>query len=219
MPIDFKKTQKALYAPSTKPGIVDVPEMTYIAVDGHGDPNTSAQYKAAMEALYSLSYTIKMCYKSGNAPEDFYEYVVPPLEGFWTVGDNAFLGDGAISDKSQFAWTSCIRQPEFVTQSVFEWAKDTVAKKKPAVDLSGAYLRTFTEGLCAQIMHIGSYDTESATIQALTAYIRESGCKTDINDIRRHHEIYLGDPRKTSPDKLKTVIRYPIARESDCGKA
>jgi hypothetical protein len=213
MPIDFKKTQRELYAPGTKPGIVEVPEMIYIAVDGHGDPNTSVEYQAAMEALYSLSYTIKMSYKSDDAPDNFYEYVVPPLEGFWTVGEGAFLGDEAIADKSLFAWTSCIRQPEFVTQRVFEWSKDIVAKKKPALDLSGAYLWTFAEGLCAQIMHIGSYDTEPATIQTLTTFIQESDCKTDINDIRRHHEIYLGDPRKTAPEKLKTVIRHPIVKE------
>jgi hypothetical protein len=212
MPIDFKKTQKELYAPGTKPGIVDVPEMICIAMDGHGDPNTSPEYQAALEALYSLSYAIKMSYKSGDAPDNFYEYVVPPLEGFWTVDGNAFLGGGAIADKSQFAWTSCIRQPEFVTQGVFEWAKDAVSKKKPALDLSGAYLWTFTEGLCAQIMHIGSYDAEPAAIQTLTAFIRESGCKTDMND-RRHHEIYLGDPRKTAPEKLKTIIRHPIVRK------
>jgi hypothetical protein len=211
MSIDFKKTQKELYAPSARPGIVHVPEMIYIAVDGHGDPNTSDEYQAAVEALYNLSYAIKMSHKSGNAPEEFYEYVVPPLEGFWNVNDDAFIGDGMISDKSKFAWTSVIRQPEFVTQRVFEWAKDTVAKKKPALDLSGTYLWTFTEGLCAQIMHIGSYDTESATIKTLTAFIHESGCKTDMSD-RRHHEIYLSDPRKTAPEKLKTVIRHPIVK-------
>ncbi|MDR0889928.1 MAG: GyrI-like domain-containing protein [Oscillospiraceae bacterium] len=212
MPIDFKKTERELYAPGTKPGIVDVPEMIYIAADGRGDPNTTKEYPAAVEALYSLSYAIKMSYKSGNAPQGYYEHVVPPLEGFWTVDGDAFCGDGAIADKSKFAWTSCIRQPAFVTQRVLEWARDAVAKKKPALDLSGVYLWTFTEGLCAQIMHIGSYDAEPATIQTLTAFIQESGCKTDICGIRRHHEIYLGDPRKTAPEKLKTVIRYPIVR-------
>jgi hypothetical protein len=119
--------------------------MIYIAVDGHGDPNTSVQYQAAVEALYSLSYAIKMSCKSGDAPDNFYEYVVPPLEGFWTVDGNAFLGGGAIADKSQFAWTSCIRQPKFVTLRGFEWAKDAVAKKKPALDLLGAYLWTFND--------------------------------------------------------------------------
>ncbi|MDR0948766.1 MAG: GyrI-like domain-containing protein [Lachnospiraceae bacterium] len=211
MPIDFKKTQKELYVPGGKPIIVDVPEMIYLAVDGHGDPNTSTTYQAAVEALYSLSYAIKMSYKSGNAPEGFYEYVVPPLEGFWKVGDDVWQHESAIADKSKFVWTSVIRQPEFVTHSVLEWAKEITAKKKPALDLSGVYLWTFTEGLCAQIMHTGSYDTESATIQTLTTFIQESGYKTDITD-RRHHEIYLGDPRKTAPEKLKTVIRYPIVK-------
>ncbi|MDR0963848.1 MAG: GyrI-like domain-containing protein [Clostridium sp.] len=212
MPIDFKKTQKELYTPGIKPGIVDVPDMIYIAVDGQGDPNTSPQYQAALEVLYSLSYAIKMSYKSGNSPKGFYEYVVPPLEGFWTVDDNAFLGDKIITDKSKFTWTSCIRQPEFVTQDVLEWAKGLTAKRKPGLDLSQAYLWTFSEGLCAQIMHIGSYDAEPVTIERLTAFIHESGCETDMTD-RRHHEIYLGDPRKTAPEKLKTVIRHPIVRK------
>ncbi|MDR0918067.1 MAG: GyrI-like domain-containing protein [Oscillospiraceae bacterium] len=210
MPIDFKKTQKEIYMPKTIPNILDVPEMVYFAVDGQGDPNTSIEYKSAIKALYSLSYTIKMSYKSGKQPEGFYEYVVPPLEGFWQVDDNIFNGDSVI--KSKFLWTSVIRQPEFVTEKVFLWAKEILATKKPNVDTSKVYLWKNYEGLCGQIMYIGSYDTESNTIQTLTDFIEKSGYKTDISVNRRHHEIYLTDPRKTVPEKLKTVIRYPIAK-------
>ncbi|MDR0919493.1 MAG: GyrI-like domain-containing protein [Oscillospiraceae bacterium] len=211
MPIDFKKTEKELYQPKTVPSIIDVPEIVYFAIDGQGDPNTSAAYQSAVEALYSLSYTIKMSYKSGNQPSGFYEYVVPPLEGFWTVGDD-FYDEQSIADKSKFLWTSVIRQPEFVTEEVFGWAKETLANKKPNVDTSKVYLWKFSEGLCVQIMHIGSYDTESITIQKLTEFTEKSGYQIDMSENRRHHEIYLGDPRKTVPEKLKTVIRHPIRK-------
>jgi hypothetical protein len=211
MAIDFKKTEKELYLPKTAASIIDVPEMVYFAVDGQGDPNTSAAYQSAVEALYSLSYTIKMSYKSGEQPSGFYEYVVPPLEGFWTVGDD-FYGEQQIADKSKFSWTSVIRQPEFVTEEVFSWAKEMLAKKKPNVDTSKVYLWNFCEGLCVQIMHIGSYDSEFVTIQKLTEFTEKSGYQIDMSENRRHHEIFLGDPRKTAPEKLKTVIRYPIRK-------
>ncbi|MDR0960528.1 MAG: GyrI-like domain-containing protein [Propionibacteriaceae bacterium] len=210
MPLDYKKTQKELYRPGLTPSLIDVPEMTFIAVDGHGDPNTSPDYQAAVEALYGLSYTIKMSPKSGDAPEGYFDYVVAPLEGFWNVDDDTFRGDRPIADKSTFTWTSAIRQPEFVTDSVFAWAKETLSKKKPGLDLSKAYLWTFTEGLCAHVMHIGPYDTELSTVRTLTAFIEESGHTTDIGAHRRHHEIYLSDPRKSTPEKMRTVIRHPI---------
>lgn len=205
MPIDFKKEQKDLYQPKIIPSIIDVPEMTFIAVGGKGDPNISTEYAAAVELLYGLSYTIKM----GN--KMVLEYVVPPLEGFWKVDDEQFKGGGAsISDKSKFIWTMLIRQPDFVTEEVFETAKIAFTKKKPGIDLSKARLIKLTEGLCVQVMHIGSYDDEPATITMMNKYAVENGCEIDINKERLHHEIYLSDPRKVAPEKLKTIIRHPI---------
>jgi len=206
MPIDFKKTEKELYQPQTIPSIIDVSEMTFIAVDGHGDPNTSSAYAAAVEVLYALSYAIKM----GN--KAVLEYVVPPLEGFWSVADE-FKGSGAaISDKSKFEWTSIIRQPDFVTDGVFEASKASLAKKKPELDTSKAKLIKYTEGLCVQATHIGPFDTESATVAAMERYAVENGYMIDITETRRHHEIYLSDPRKVAPEKMKTVIRHPVRK-------
>ena len=206
MPIDYKKTEKDLYQPRTTPSIINVPEMTFITVDGKGDPNTSAEYTATVELLYGLSYTIKMGNKS------ILEYVVPPLEGFWSVGDDFKGGGAVINDKSKFVWTMVIRQPAFVTADIFESAKVAFTKKKPSIDTSKAKLSTFTEGLCVQVMHIGSYDDESATIIALDNFAIENGYVIDIGDTRRHHEIYISDPRKVAPEKLKTVLRHPISR-------
>jgi hypothetical protein len=206
MTIDYKKTQKELYLPKTAPSVIDVPRMTFITIDGEGDPNTSAEYTAAVELLYGLSYTIKMGSKS------ILEYVVPPLEGLWSVDDD-FRGGGAeINDKSKFIWTMMIRQPDFVTEDILEVAKISLAKKKPNLDISKAKLETITEGLCVQVMHIGSYDDEPATVAALDGFAIENGYILDINDIRRHHEIYISDPRKVAPEKLKTVIRHPIRK-------
>lgn len=216
MPIDFKKTEKKLYQPQITPSIIDVPELTFIMVDGSGNPNTSAAYKNALEILYGLSYNIKMSKMSGTQPAGYFEYVVPPLEGLWYHKNGGVITD--LADKDNFCWTSMIRQPDFVTADAFETAKLALSKKKPDLDLSLARLEKFTEGLCAQIMHIGPYDDEPATIAVLGKFIEESGYSTDFTAIRRHHEIYLGDPRKTAPEKLKTVIRYPIIRRkgADC---
>lgn len=161
MAIDFKKSEKELYQPKTTPSIVEVPEMTFIMVDGAGDPNTSVIYKDAVELLYGLSYTIKMSNKS------VLEYVVPPLEGFWNVDDEFKGGGAAITDKSKFVWTMMIRQPDFVTPEVFEVAKTALSNKKPNLDISKVRLEKLTEGLCVQIMHIGSYDDEPATVLTL----------------------------------------------------
>ena len=204
MPIDYKKTEKDLYQPKTTPSIINVPEMTFITVDGKGDPNTSAEYTAAVELLYGFSYTIKMGNKS------ILEYVVPPLEGFWSVDDDFRGGGAVISDKSKFVWTMVIRQPDFVTADIFEASKAALAKKKPSIDTSKAKFKTITEGLCAQVMHIGSYDDEPATVAALDGFAIENGYIIDIDDTRRHHEIYISDPRKVAPEKLKTVLRHPI---------
>lgn len=212
--VDYKKSQKNLYQPGTAPSIVDVPEMAFLMIDGKGDPNTSADYVAALEVLYGLSYSVKMS-KMGSAPPDgYFDYVVPPLEGLWSLDSGGvFTGAGAaIPDKSKLIWTSIIRQPEFVNSEVFEAAKTALAKKKPELDLSIVRLEKYTEGLCAQVMHIGPYDAEPATIAALAGFIEGNGYKEDMSDTRRHHEIYLGDPRKIAPEKLKTVIRHPIRK-------
>jgi len=204
MQIDFKKMEKDLYQPKTTPSIIEVGDMIFIAVDGRGDPNTSAEYTAAIEALYGLSYAIKMGNKS------IMEYVVPPLEGFWNVADDFKGGGASITDKSKFVWTMLIRQPDFVTDEIFKTAIASVTRKKPNLDISKARLLKLNEGLCVQVMHIGSYDNEPATIVAMEQYAAENEYVIDINDTRRHHEIYLSDPRKAAPEKMKTVIRHPI---------
>jgi hypothetical protein len=206
MVIDYKKTQKELYLPKTTPSVIDVPRMTFITVDGKGDPNTSDEYAKAVELLYGLSYGIKMGSKS------ILEYVVPPLEGLWSVDDDFRGGGAAIKDKSKFIWTMMIRQPDFVTADIFEAVKVALAKKKINLDTSKAKLETFTEGLCVQVMHIGSYDNEPATVAALDGFATQNGYVPDISDIRRHHEIYISDPRKSAPTKLKTVLRHPIRK-------
>ncbi|MCL1804178.1 MAG: GyrI-like domain-containing protein [Eubacteriaceae bacterium] len=206
MAFDFKKEQKELYQPKTA-SIVDVPEMAFIMVDGAGNPNTSESYQTAVEILYGLSYTIKMSKKGDKVPEGYFDFTVPPLEGLW------WLANGSATDytkKDDFCWTSMIRQPDFVTSEVFEETKAAFSKKKPGLDLSLARLERFTEGLCAQILHIGSYDDEPESINKLEQFIAESGYHSDINDLRRHHELYLNDPRKTAPEKTKTVIRHPV---------
>jgi hypothetical protein len=208
---DFKKAYKELYLPKNKPGIIDVPEMRFIMVDGKGDPNTAASYKEAVELLYGLSYSIKMSKKSGTPPPGYFDYVVPPLEGLWWFEENYFDGN-VIERKDEFNWVLMIRQPEFVTPGVFEAAKASLSKKKPELDISRARLEDFTEGLCAQVLHIGSYDDEAATVAVLEEFIASQGYRTEMSGLRQHHEIYLSDPRKTEPEKLKTVIRHPIAR-------
>jgi len=212
MAVDYKKTERRFYLPKTTPEIIDVPEMLFLMIDGQGDPNTSAQYAAALEILYGLSYSIKMSKKGGSQPSGYFDYVVPPLEGLWSLDDGGvFTGAGAaIQDKGKLVWTSMIRQPEFVTPEVFEAAKLTLARKKPGIDLSVVRLERFTEGLCAQVMHLGPYDDEPRTIAALSEFIHASGYTEDMAGLRRHHEIYLTDPRKTAPEKQKTVIRHPI---------
>ncbi len=207
---DFKKEYKDLYLPPKKPTVIDVPKMRFVMVDGQGDPNTSEYYKKAVELLYGISYGIKMSKKTGNKPKGYFDYVVPPLEGFWWFEEDYFDGS-VIGRKNEFNWTMMIRQPEFVTPLVFENAKEVLSKKKPGIDISIIRLEDFTEGLCAQIMHIGPYDNEPLTVAMLDAFISEQGCRTDMSVSRKHHEIYLGDPRKTAPEKLKTVIRHPIA--------
>lgn len=211
--VDYKKAQKDLYQPGPKPAIVDVPPMVFLLVDGCGDPNLSPAYRAAVEVLYGLSYAIKMSKMGGNQPAGYFDFVVMPLEGLWSVEDSAFTGGGApIADKGKFLWTMMIRQPDFVTQEVLATAKGVLAKKKPNLDPGIVRLETLTEGLCAQVLHTGPYDDEPATIAALDAFITDSGHVPDFTGQRRHHEIYLSDPRKTAPEKLRTIIRHPVRR-------
>jgi hypothetical protein len=210
MPIDFKKTQKDLYMPKNTPSLIDVPEMIFFMVDGMGNPNTNLDYKTALDILYGLSYGIKMSKMSGTQPDGYVDFVVPPLEGLWWFKDGDVIKN--ILDKDNFCWTSMVRQPEFVTNEVFETAKTALSRKKPDMNLSRVRFEKFTEGFCAQIMHIGAYDDEPATIAVLEEFIGELGYIPDFTSKRRHHEIYLSDPRKTAPEKLKTVIRYPIGK-------
>ena len=213
--IDYKKKYKDLYLPKQKPMVVDVPTMTFIMVNGSGNPNNEeGEYQQAVELLYGLAYTIKMSKKNGYEPEGYFDYVVPPLEGLWWLEDDNM----DFTLKNKYCWTSMIRQPEFVTKEVFEWACEELKRKKPKIDTSKAYLETFSEGLCVQIMHIGPFDDEPKSTKLIGSYISENNLKDAISSaypdgrIRRHHEIYLSDPRKTAPEKLKTVLRHPVVK-------
>ena len=212
-PFDYKKEYKALYLPKEMPSIVEVPSMQYAAVRGHGDPNEpDGEYGRAVAVLYGISYTIKMSYKGSRKVDGFFEYVVPPLEGFWWMDGGAPGVD--YRNKSGFNWISIIRVPEFVTEEVFAWAKEEAQRKK-GIDTSLAELITVSEGLCVQCLHIGSYNEEPATVAKMDHYRREQGYENDISDRRRHHEIYLSDPRKVSPERMKTVIRHPVRPKID----
>lgn len=207
-PFDYKKEYKALYLPKEMPSIVEVPSMQYAAVRGHGDPNEpDGEYGRAVAVLYGISYTIKMSYKGSRKIDGFFEYVVPPLEGFWWMEGGAPGVD--YRNKSGFNWISIIRVPEFVTEEVFAWAKEEAQRKK-GIDTSLAELITVSEGLSVQCLHIGSYNEEPATVAKMDHYLLEQGYENDISDLRRHHEIYLSDPRKVSPERMKTVIRHPV---------
>lgn len=212
MPFDFKKEYKELYLPKQKPAFVDVPPANYIAVRGEGNPNNeNGAYTNAVQILYSIAYTIKMSKKGDHHIEGYFDFVVPPLEGLWWEEVNGKAAEGfSYTDKSRLHWISLIRLPHFVTKSEFEWAVAEASRKKKT-DCSKAEFMTLHEGRCAQIMHIGSYDDEPATIGLLRQFIEQNGCTSDIdNTTRFHHEIYLSDPRKTEASKCKTVIRYPV---------
>ena len=207
MAFDFKKEYKEYYMPKSRPEIVTVPKMNYIAVRGEGDPNEAdGAYKKAVGVLYSVAYTIKMSYKGSHKIDGFFEYVVPPLEGFWRQGNNS---DIDYSDKGKFSWISVIRLPDFVTEEDFKWAVEEASRKKK-LDCSAAEFLTVEEGLCVQIMHIGAYDDEPRSVALMDNFIKENGYENDLTDARLHHEIYISDPNKTVPEKRKTVIRHPI---------
>ena len=211
MAFDYKKEYKEFYLPPAKPQIVTVPKMQFVAVRGKGNPNEeTGEYKTALELLYGISYTIKMSKMGDHRIDGYFDYVVPPLEGFWWQEKNGKKMPGIdYSNKEEFQWVSLIRLPDFVNKKDFDWAKETVQKKK-GLDPSRAELLTITEGLCVQIMHIGSYDNEPATIKLMDAFATEQGYILDFSETRNHHEIYLSDPRKVAPEKLRTVIRHPI---------
>lgn len=212
MAFDYKKEYKEYYMPKNKPQIIKIPQMNYIAVRGSGNPNDeNGEYKEAIGLLYGIAYTIKMSYKSSYKIEGFFEFVVPPLEGFWwQEGINGI----DYNHKEAFNWISIIRLPDFVTKEDFEWAV-MEAEEKKGMDFSKAEFLTYNEGLCVQCMHIGPYDDEPATVKLMDEYIKENGYETDITDKRYHHEIYLSDVRKCKSDKLKTVIRHPIKKIND----
>ncbi len=207
MAFDFKKEYKEFYMSKSVPEIVTVPKANYIAVRGMGDPNQEGgAYQSAVSILYAVAYTLKMSYKTDYRIEGFFEYVVPPLEGFWWQEGV----DGVdYRDKSTFHWISVIRLPEFVTKRDFDWAVEEAARKKK-LDCSLAEFLTIEEGLCVQIMHIGPFDNEPSTVALMDQYIAENGYANDMNENRLHHEIYLSDARKAAPEKRKTVIRHPI---------
>ena len=210
MPFDFKKEYKEFYLPPAKPVIVIVPKANYIAVRGKGDPNEeSGAYQQAIGVLYAVAYTLKMSYKTDHRIEGFYDYVVPPLEGFWWQEGIEGID---YRDKSTFCWISVIRLPDFITKADFDWAVENASKKKK-IDCSSAEFLTIEEGLCVQIMHIGSYDDEPASVALMDKFLAENGYENDMTASRLHHEIYLSDARKVAPEKWKTVIRHPIKKK------
>lgn len=227
MAFDYKKEYKEFYLPKAAPGIVAVPAMSFLAVRGSGDPNAEdGAYKESISLLYGIAFTIKMSKKGDHRIDGYFDYVVPPLEGFWWQGerhpmdatlrtDRAGRREGVTgidyAHKEDFQWISVIRLPDFVTREDFEWAiAEATAKKKQ--DFSKVEYLTYDEGLCVQCMHIGAYDAEPATVEKMHQYMEEQGYVLDITDERCHHEIYLSDARKVAPEKLKTVIRHPIKR-------
>ena len=209
MAFDFKKEYKEFYMSKSVPEIVTVPKANFIAVRGMGDPNQEGgAYQSAVSILYAVAYTLKMSYKTDYRIEGFFEYVVPPLEGFWWQEGVDGIDYG---DKSTFHWISVIRLPEFVKKKDFDWAVEEAARKKK-LDCSLAEFLTIEEGLCVQIMHIGPFDHEPSTVALMDQYIAENGYANDMNENRLHHEIYLSDARKAAPEKWKTIIRHPIRK-------
>ena len=209
MAFDFKKEYKEFYMPKKQPEIVEVPKANYIAVRGTGAPNEEGgAYKQAIGVLYAVAYTLKMSYKTDHKIAGFFEYVVPPLEGFWWQEGVDGIN---YADKAAFKWISVIRLPNFITREDFDWAVETASKKKK-LDCSSAEFLTIEEGLCVQIMHIGSFDSEPESVALMDKYLAENGCENDLSKSRLHHEIYLSDVRKSAPEKWKTVIRHPIKK-------
>lgn len=209
MSFDYKKEYKEFYLPASTPGIVKIPKMNYIAVRGKGDPNVeNGEYKNSIGLLYGIAFTIKMSYKGTHKIEGYFSYVVPPLEGFWWQEGKSNID---YNHKEDFNFISVIRLPDFVTKSDFDWAIEEATKKK-GIDYSKVEFLSIEEGECVQCMHIGSYDSEPVTIEAMDNYAKEQGYEIDINKERLHHEIYLSDPRRCDVNKLRTVLRHPIKK-------
>ena len=209
MAFDFKKEYKEFYLPKDRPGIVTVPPVNYIAVRGQGDPNEAdGAYQQALGLLYGVAFTIKMSKMGDHRIEGYFDYVVPPLEGFWWQ-------EGVVgidyAHKEAFHWISVLRLPDFVTAEELHWAADEANRKK-GLDCAAAEFLTVDEGLCVQMLHVGPYDDEPASLERMDAFVREQGCENDLSGTRLHHEIYLSDPRKTAPEKRRTVLRHPIRR-------
>ena len=209
MAFDYKKEYKEFYMPANKPSIVIVPKMNYIAVRGKGNPNDeSGEYKDSIGLLYAIAFTIKMSYKGSHKIDGYFEYVVPPLEGFWWQEGSDTID---YANKNGFNFISLIRLPDFVTKADFDWAVREATNKKKA-DFSKVEFLTYDEGVCVQCMHVGSYDDEPKTVALMHEYMAVNGYALDISESRYHHEIYLSDPRKCAVEKLKTVVRHPIKK-------
>ena len=210
MAFDYKKEYKEFYMPKNKPSIVEIPKMNYIAVRGKGNPNDEeGEYKKTIGLLYGIAFTIKMSYKGTHKIDGYFEYVVPPLEGFWWQDGRVGID---YNQKEELNFISIIRLPDFVTKKDFDWAIEEATKKKKQ-NFSKVEFLTYDEGICVQCMHVGSYDNEPATVELMHKYMEENGYVLDITDKRFHHEIYLSDPRKCDENKLKTVIRHPIKKK------
>lgn len=205
--VDYRKTFKKLYIPGTSPEITEIPSFRFAAIEGEGDPN-SYEFAEATGALYSFSYAVKMSYKSKDVPSGYYEYTVFPLEGVWDLVDKT----KPVEEKSNYKYTIMIRQPDFLTDELFERLISELKKKKPDVCFDRIRYINVTEGECCQMMHMGSYDSERETFDIMTDFCRNMGyerCEMT------HREIYLSDPRKTAPEKLKTVLRFKVRRKKD----
>ncbi len=207
MAYDFKKEQKEFYGAKEKPTIVNVPKTNYLAVRGKGDPgDENGEYKTAIEALYGVAYTLKMSYKSDYNIEGFFEYVVPPLEGFWWQEG---IQGVDYSKKDRFVWISVIKLPPFISEKDVFWAKETATKKKK-FDFGKVDFFSYEEGLCVQCLHVGPYINEPISTEKMAIFAQENDYCIDISDTRHHHEIYLSDPRKVDVSKWKTILRHPI---------
>lgn len=210
MAFDYKKEYKEFYMPKNKPGIVEIPSMNFIAVRGEGDPNAEGgAYKQAIGLLYAIAFTIKMSKKGSHKIDGYFDYVVPPLEGFWWQDGMKGVD---YAHKESFQWISLIRLPDFVTKADFDWAIAEATQKKKT-DFSKVEFFTYHEGLCVQCMHIGSYDDEPATVALMHRCAAENGYEIDITDTRYHHEIYLSDARRVPPEKRKTVLRLSVKKK------
>lgn len=209
MAFDFKKEYRSLYQPKTTPSIVEVPRMNYLALRGKGDPNQEGgAYQQSIGLLYGVAYAVKMSRKTDHRMDGYFDFVVPPLEGFWWQEGTSRID---YARKEDFCFISLIRLPDFVTREEFDWAVAEAGRKKKQ-DFSAVEYLTYDEGLCVQCMHLGPYDDEPATVERMHMLMEREGCALDITPERFHHEIYLSDARKTAPEKLKTVIRHPIKR-------